>query len=104
MYTHRRTFDVITLVFVFTLGRTLLGTEKIHAQSVMATVHVGSVPDTEAVNPAANKIYVAHGSDNSVTVIDGTTNDTSLVPAGSYPFALGGECSDEQDLRGKQPE
>jgi len=35
-----------------------------------------------AVNPVTNKIYVAGGN---VTVIDGATNDTTLVPAGADP-------------------
>ncbi len=52
------------------------------AQSVTATVNTGSVP------AAANKIYVANGLSNNVTVIDGVTNGTTTVTAGNIPFAV----------------
>ena len=32
-----------------------------------------------AVNPVTNKIYVANGSSDNVTVIDGATNATTMV-------------------------
>jgi YVTN family beta-propeller protein len=41
-----------------------------------------------AVNPVTNKIYVANMFSANVTVIDGTTNDTTLVPAGTEPCAV----------------
>ena len=40
-----------------------------------------------AVNPVTNKIYVANYSSN-VTVIDGATNSTTTVGAGSNPIAV----------------
>lgn len=41
------------------------------AQTVTATVNVGSIPAAVAVNPVTNKTYVASGP---ITVIDGATN------------------------------
>jgi YVTN family beta-propeller protein len=41
-----------------------------------------------AVNPVTNKIYVASFYRDNVTVIDGATNDTVLVPTGDYPIAV----------------
>jgi YVTN family beta-propeller protein len=38
-----------------------------------------------AVNPVTNKIYVTNTFGNSVTVIDGATNDTTSVAAGTGP-------------------
>jgi YVTN family beta-propeller protein len=40
------------------------------------------------VNLVTDKIYVANGSSSNVTVIDGATNDTTLVAAGYGPYAL----------------
>ena len=39
-----------------------------------------------AVNPVTNKIYVANWGSNDVTVIDGATNATSTVAAGTEPL------------------
>ena len=41
-----------------------------------------------AANPVTNKIYVANYSSNTVTVIDGATNDTTSLPAGACPCAV----------------
>jgi YVTN family beta-propeller protein len=41
-----------------------------------------------AVNPVTNRIYVPNSGDGTVTVIDGATNDTALVPAGNQPNAV----------------
>ena len=45
-----------------------------------------------AVNPNTNQIYVAtmtQGSNSgNVTVIDGTTNNTTTVAVGTYPYAI----------------
>jgi YVTN family beta-propeller protein len=40
------------------------------------------------VNPVTNKIYVANYGSKNVTVIDGATRDTALVPADSNPLAV----------------
>ena len=49
-----------------------------HAQSVVATVHVGASPFDVAVNPATNTLYVAN-LDETATVVDGSTYNTSWV-------------------------
>src|SRR5580704_753097 len=44
------------------------------AQTITATVNVGTGPFSAAVNPVTNKIYVVNRNSNNVTVIDGATN------------------------------
>jgi YVTN family beta-propeller protein len=60
------------------------------AQRVTSTVPTGSYPGAVAANPLTNKIYVANLNQNTVTVIDGATNNTTTVPtgAGSSPAAV----------------
>ena len=58
------------------------------AQVVTATVPAGSAPLAVAVNALTNKIYVANLHGNSVTVIDGASNNTTTVRVGAYPLAL----------------
>src|ERR1017187_268421 len=66
------------------------------AQQVIATVPVGLYPQSSAVNPVTNKIYVANGcgtdptcaSHGTVTVIDGATDNTQSVNVGFYPVVL----------------
>ena len=55
------------------------------AQTVTATVNVGSIPAALAVNPVTNKIYVASGP---ITVIDGATNATASINTGGFPVAV----------------
>ena len=40
------------------------------------------------MNPVNNRIYVANQGNNTVTVIDGATNQTNTVPAGSGPQSV----------------
>ena len=40
------------------------------------------------MNTVTNKIYVANNSSANVTVIDGATNDTTTVAAGTSPNAI----------------
>ena len=66
------------------------------AQVVTATVPVGAVPFSMAVNYVTNKIYVANMGCNSfpcsapgtVTVIDGATDSTTTVTVGVNPYAI----------------
>jgi len=52
------------------------------AQTVVATIPVGGLPEAVAANPVTNKIYVPN------TVIDGATNSTTTIPAGLRPDAV----------------
>jgi YVTN family beta-propeller protein len=58
------------------------------ATNTTTTVGTGSFPIAVAVNPVRNKIYVANGTSNNVTVIDGATNTTTTVGTGTSPFAV----------------
>ena len=66
--------------------------------AVAATVPVGNGPAAVAVNPVTDQVYIANygngsginfpGSGITVTVIDGATNATSTVSAGTSPQAM----------------
>jgi YVTN family beta-propeller protein len=67
------------------------------AQQVIATIPVGSNPQSAAVNPVTNHIYVANNAcgnmppcpgPGSVSVIIGTTNNTVSVNVGFSPDAV----------------
>jgi len=72
----------------------------VFAQQVIATVPVGSNPySAPAVNSMTNKIYVTNACGNdttcaypnsqgTVTVIDGTTNNTLSVNVGYFPIGV----------------
>ena len=51
--------------------------------AVVATVNVGKWPYVLAANPAENKVYVSNIFSNVITIIDGATNTTKTVNAGS---------------------
>ena len=91
MQTDRRLF-LLFLTFSFLAVLSL----PVFAQQVIATVPVGSYPQSSAVNPVTNKIYVANycGTDptcasrGTVTVIDGATDNTQSVNVGFYPVVV----------------
>jgi YVTN family beta-propeller protein len=60
-----------------------------HAQSVGATIPVGTSPAAIAVNPVTNKVYVANEGSNTVTIINGATNFPSSITAGVRPTWIG---------------
>ena len=54
--------------------------------SKISTIH----PNSVGVNPTTNMIYVTNFNDNSVSVIDGTTNSvTDTIAVGSGPWSVG---------------
>ncbi len=59
-----------------------------NAQTLVATVTVGDYPVAIAVNPSTNKIYVVNQNGNNMTVIDGASYNTNIVPTGLAPNAL----------------
>jgi YVTN family beta-propeller protein len=56
------------------------------AQTV-TTIAAGSGAGYIAINPVTNRIYIANEFDNTVTVINGSTNATTTVPVGTLPIA-----------------
>src|SRR5271154_2269259 len=67
----------------------VLSAQAAFAQSVTATLVVGSSPAAVAVNPVTDTIYVVNSSGNSVSVINGATNSViATVNTGSNPVAL----------------
>lgn len=59
------------------------------AQSVITTIPVGSAPSLVAVDRNTNLIYVTNAGDNTVSVIDGSTNTViDTVPVASFPQAV----------------
>ncbi len=58
--------------------------------SVIATIPVGILPNGIAINENTNRIYVANEIDNTVSVIDGSTNSViATVAVGSEPTGIG---------------
>jgi len=70
------------------LSLVLLPASYSAGQIVLANVPTGHDPIAVALNPVTNKIYVANQGSNSVTVIDGVTNNTTTVSTGASPCAL----------------
>ncbi len=58
------------------------------SQTVVATIPVGTNPEAIIANPVTSRIYVANQGSNTVTVIDGLTNNTTTIPVGAAPLAL----------------
>ena len=58
------------------------------AETVTAAIPTSARPVAAAVNPMANKIYVANEGSNNVTVIDGATNTTTTVGVGTEPSGV----------------
>ncbi len=58
------------------------------AQTVRARLAAGGNPAAVAVDPVANRIYVANMDSASVTVIDGASNAASKIAAGTNPSAI----------------
>ena len=58
------------------------------AESVIGTVPTGPSPRAVAVDTVTNKIYVANYQNNTVTVIDGATDDSATVAVGQNPCAV----------------
>ena len=50
---------------------------------------MGNIPNGVAVNPTTNRIYVTNTADDTVSVIDGTTNTVIVtVNVGDNPVAV----------------
>jgi YVTN family beta-propeller protein len=59
------------------------------SQRVIATVAVGQRPIYVAVDQKTNRIYVSNQTDNTVSVIDGVTNQVlDIVKVGRYPNGI----------------
>jgi YVTN family beta-propeller protein len=56
--------------------------------TVSAPISVGSSPVAAAVNQATNTVYVANSGDNTISVINGSTNVVSSVTVGAGPKAM----------------
>jgi YVTN family beta-propeller protein len=80
--------SLIRISLFLAVGLLLFQSSSARAQTVTATVPVGTSPRAVAVNPQTNKIYVANSFSNNVTVIDGATNSTITVTTGGVPVAV----------------
>ena len=58
------------------------------AQVVTATLPAGTNTFSAAVNSATDEVYAANYGANTVSVIDGATNNTATVNVGVYPYAV----------------
>jgi YVTN family beta-propeller protein len=64
------------------------GVVNVRGDAVTATVPAGLEPDEVAIDSVTNMIYVTNNISNTVTVINGATNDTSIVNVGINPSAI----------------
>jgi YVTN family beta-propeller protein len=56
---------------------------------VAPAIAVGPSPQTVAVDPGINAVYVANSGDNSVSVIDSRTRSvTQTIPVGKNPLPV----------------
>ncbi len=59
-----------------------------HARTSTTTIATGFGPGAVAIDPIANRIFVANRADDSVTVIDGATRSAQSVVVGDDPAAI----------------
>jgi YVTN family beta-propeller protein len=81
--TKARLACIVALIFVLWAS-----TRPVRLDTLQGFIPTDSLPFAIAVNPVTNKIYVANFVSNNVTVIDGTNNSTTPVPAGSFAHAV----------------
>ncbi len=79
---------IFSLCFLTAFMALPWGVRPVRADTATAAISAGTNPMAVAVNPATNKVYVANGGSNDVTVIDGATNATTTVTAGTGPQAV----------------
>ncbi len=65
----------------------LLPALRVAAQTLIATVPVGSAPVALAVNTVTNQIFAVNQNSNNLTIINGGNNGTTVVPVGNSPVA-----------------
>jgi YVTN family beta-propeller protein len=58
------------------------------AQTLIASIPVGSTPVALAINSTTNKIFAVNQNSNNITVIDGVTFGTTFVNVGHSPDAV----------------
>ncbi len=77
--------------FVFSVLLLLIALSGIgNAATVIATIPVGLNPRGVWVDPSTNRVYVANTTDNTVSVINGTTNTViATIPVGWHPEDVG---------------
>ena len=82
---------VLLVTTLLAVSLVLMGAPGVSvAQTVVATVAVGTNPIAVGVNPTTNKVYVANIGSNTVSVIDGATNSVVATPTvGTDPRAIG---------------
>src|SRR5271166_1613038 len=78
-----RSFQFVVLLFSL-----LVSLPSAVAQVAFATLPAGTSPYGIALNSMTNQTYVANYGDNTVTVIDGATNNTTTVNVGVEPYAV----------------
>jgi YVTN family beta-propeller protein len=80
---------VIMVLYLFPL----ISVKQVQAQTSrfhsIADISVGNTPVAVAVNPNTNMIYVTNADDNTVSVIDGKTNNiVDTIKVGNNPVAV----------------
>ena len=73
---------------IFGIAITLAGVRSAGADAVFYTVPTGIAPEAIAIDSATDMIYVANYGSGSVTKINGSTYDTTIIKVEGYPQAI----------------
>jgi YVTN family beta-propeller protein len=72
-YYHGKYFLTLAFASIFLTSLGMLA-HNAFADSVTATISVGTNPSVVAINPTTNRIYVGNSGEGTISVIDGTSN------------------------------
>ncbi len=79
----------VALVLSFSFSGVFSGFKLAWADTVIATVDVGTCPQALEFNPSNDNVYVANSNSHDVSVIDSSTNAVvATVDVGDTPVAL----------------
>ena len=88
----RNIYNILLSILVVVIPLFLIGliTNDVNAESVITTIRVGNGPGGIAFNSASGKLYVANSADNTVSVIDHSTNKVvgKPIPVGDHPIGI----------------
>jgi len=78
----------LMLALLMVLSLDVMNSQRAFAQTVAATIAVGTAPEAAAINSVTNTVYVANYVSGDVIIINGATNSTTTVAAGLRPVAV----------------
>src|SRR5208283_2426515 len=80
---------ILMVIFFLFFAFALLPQLAQAANTVIATITVGTEPDGVAVTPNGDYVYVTNSGSDSVSVISTASNSvTATIPVGGYPVGV----------------